>query len=193
MSVPRLVLLTDRTQLPPGRDLVETVRACAEAGLRQVVVREHDLDEESRRRLVADLAAIDSLVVVSSRLLDPAAAGMHLSAGQHRPRPGPGAGWFGRSCHTADEVHRAAAEGAAYVTLSPFAATRSKPGHGPPVHRAAYATAGDIPVLALGGIEPGNAAQARAAGAHGVAVMGAVMRSASPVRLVSRLLEEVGP
>ena len=34
MKVPRLLLLTDRSQLPLGRDLVETVRDCAEAGLR---------------------------------------------------------------------------------------------------------------------------------------------------------------
>ena len=188
MNVPRLVLLTDRTQLPAGCDLVETVRACAGAGLSQVVVREHDLDEETRHRLVSDLAAIDGLVVVSSRLPDPAAAGLHLAADQIAP----GAGWFGRSCHTAEEVRRAQAEGAAYVMLSPFSATRSKPGYGPPVDRNAYVTAVDIPVLALGGIEPGNATQARAAGAHGVAVMGAVMRSSSPAADVSRLLDEVG-
>jgi thiamine-phosphate pyrophosphorylase len=188
MKVPRLVLLTDRAQLPAGRDLVETVRACAEAGLSQVVVREHDLDEEARHRLVADLAVIDDLVVVSSRLPDPAAAGVHLSADQIAPVEG----WFGRSCHTVEGMHRAHAEGAAYVTLSPFAATRSKPGYGPPVNRDAYAAVGDLPVLALGGVEPGNAAQARAAGAHGVAVMGAVMRSTSPAAIVSRLLREVG-
>lgn len=187
MNVPRLVLLTDRTQLPEGRDLVETVRACADAGLRQVVVREHDVDEEARHRLVADLAAIDGLVVVSSRLPDPAAAGLHMAADQIAP----GAVWFGRSCHSVEEVHRAAAEGAAYVTLSPFAATRSKPGYGPPVDRDSYAGVSDIPVLALGGIEPGNAAQARAAGAHGVAVMGAVMRATDPAVVVRGLLREV--
>jgi thiamine-phosphate pyrophosphorylase len=192
MNVPRLVLVTDRARLPEGRDLVETVRACAEAGLRQVVVREHDLDQDTRHRLVTDLAAIDGLVVVSSRLPDPAAAGVHLAADQPRPSPGPGTGWFGRSCHTVEEVHRAAGEGAAYVTLSPFAASRSKPGYGPPVPREDYADGYGIPVLALGGIDPGNAAQARAAGAHGVAVMGAVMGAASPAAMVRRLLREVG-
>ncbi len=78
------------------------------------------------------------------------------------------------------------------MTLSPFAASLSKPGYGPPVDRDAYAGHA-IPVLALGGVAPGNAAQARAAGAHGVAVMGAVMRAASPAAVVRRLLEEVGP
>jgi thiamine-phosphate pyrophosphorylase len=188
MNAPRLLLLTDRTQLPAGRDLAEAVRTCAGAGLSHVVVREHDLDQGARYRLVADLAGIEGLVVISSRLPDPAAAGVHLSGRQARP----GRGWFGRSCHTVEEVGRAAQEGAAYATLSPFAASPSKPGYGPPVDRYAYASHA-IPVLALGGIDLGNAAQARAAGAHGVAVMGALMRAASPAAVVRRLLQEVGP
>lgn len=188
MIVPRLMLLTDRTQLPAGHDLVEVVRACAVAGLSQVVVREHDLDSQARHRLVAELAAIEGLVVVSSRQPDPAAAGVHLAAGQVAPR----SGWFGRSCHTIADMRRAHAEGAAYVTLSPFAASASKPGYGPPVSLDAYAAA-CLPVLALGGIEPANAAQARTAGADGVAVMGAVMRAADPAAVVRGLLREVGP
>jgi thiamine-phosphate pyrophosphorylase len=187
VNVPRLLLLTDRAQLPAGRDLAETVRTCAGAGLSHVVVRELDLDQGARHRLVADLAEVDGLVVIAARRPDPAAAGVHLSASQARPRHG----WFGRSCHTVEEVGRAADEGAAYATLSPFAASGSKPGYGPPVDRDAYA-GHPIPVLALGGIDPGNAAQARAAGAHGVAVMGAVMRAAAPAAVVRRLLREVG-
>lgn len=187
MTVPRLVLLTDRAQLPPGRDLVGTVRACVGVGLTQVVVREHDLDDEARHRLVAELATLDGLVVVSSRRPDPAAAGVHLSADQAVP----GATWFGRSCHTVAAVRRAASEGAAYATLSPYAPSPSKPGYGPPVDLDVFAEDCGLPVLALGGIQPGNAAQARAAGAHGVAVMGCVMRSDSPAATVALLLEEL--
>jgi thiamine-phosphate pyrophosphorylase len=50
-----------------------------------------------------------------------------------------------------------------------------------------------IPVYALGGIAPGNAAAARAAGAYGVAVMGAVMRAPDPAGVVAALLQEVAP
>lgn len=189
MRVPSLVLLTDRSQLPPGRDLVETVRACAGAGLRQVVVREHDLDPITRGRLVADLVAVDDLIVLSSRTPVQAAHGLHLAADQEWT----GGGWFGRSCHDPAQVRRAAGEGAAYVTLSPFSATASKPGYGPPVDRSGYAVATGLPVLALGGVDPGNAATAREAGAHGVAVMGCVMRATNPGAVVRRLLREVGP
>jgi thiamine-phosphate pyrophosphorylase len=140
-----------------------------------------------REQLVADLAAVDGLIVVSSRLPARAAAGLHLASGQKRPAEG----WFGRSCHDVADVRRAAAEGAAYVTLSPYAATASKPGYGPPVPVGDYAEDQGVPVLALGGVEPGNAAAARAAGAHGVAVMGCVMRAAEPASVVRALLREV--
>ena len=48
-----------------------------------------------------------------------------------------------------------------------------------------------MPVFALGGVEVENAAAMRAAGAHGVAVMGAVMRAPDPAGVVARVMEEV--
>lgn len=182
----RVLLLTDRSQLRLGRGLVSTVRECAEAGLRGVVVREHDLAPAARHALVGELVTVPGLTVVVSRTADPAAHGRHLASDQ--PANG---GWFGRSCHTRGDVVRAAAEGAAYATLSPYALTESKPGYGPPLPAGAFRDL-PIPVYALGGITPGNAARARMAGAHGVAVMGAVMRATEPAAVVAALLREVG-
>ncbi len=188
MTAPGLLVLTDRHQLPHGRGLVDTVARCAEAGLRTVVLRELDLPEPERATLAAALAR--HVRVVSARTVLPAAAGVHLAA--HQPVYDAGGGLHARSCHDEQEVARAAAQGAAYVTLSPVAASASKPGHGPPlgldVVRRAVAAAGDLPVLALGGVEPSAVADLRAAGAHGVAVMGAVMRATDPATVVSRLL-----
>jgi thiamine-phosphate pyrophosphorylase len=95
-------------------------------------------------------------------------------------------------CHGAAELAAAAAEGAAYATVSPVYPSRSKPGYGPPLGPAGLrdlcAGAG-LPVYALGGIETADqAAECRAAGAAGVAVMGAVMRAADPARLVAGLI-----
>lgn len=184
----RLAVLTDRRLLPPGRGLVETLRACAAAGLPAVLVREHDLPAADRRELMAEVAALDPRpAVISSRIPDPAAAGLHLASGQPAPRPGAP---FGRSCHGGAEVRRAAGEGASWATLSPYAPSLSKPGYGPPVPAAEYA-GHPIPVLALGGITLANAAAARDAGAHGVAVMGAVMRAPDPAAVVAALLQAV--
>lgn len=220
--IPRLVLLTDRSQLRLGRGLVRTVRECVDAGLEAVVVREHDLPPDARHALVAELAAVDGLLVVSSRIPDPAAHGWHHAAHQPQPRVRPASGGLSsagalhsvasagncslkttrsaaltnttrlqsRSCHTRAEVEAAARDGMAWATLSPYAASASKPGYGPPLPEDAYAGHA-LPVLALGGITPANAAAARAAGAHGVAVMGGVMRSSDPAAVVADLLRAV--
>jgi thiamine monophosphate synthase len=186
-GTPRLVLLTDRARLPRGRGLVATVAACRSAGLEAVVVREHDLPGRARRAMVAALAALPGLAVVSSRLPDPSAHGTHLASDQ--PVPAGGSPW-GRSCHSRAEVVTAAREGAAWATLSPYAATASKPAYGPPLPASAFA-GHPLPVLALGGVDAGNAAAALAAGAHGVAVMGAVMRAPDPAAVVAGLLAAV--
>jgi len=184
-ELPRLIMLTDRAQLRLGRGLVRTVEECVGAGLRAVVVREHDLAPAARQALVARLAALPDLTVIGSRIPDPAAHGTHLAADQPVVE-----GWFGRSCHSRADVASAAAEGAAWATLSPYSASRSKPGYGPPLPADEYADL-PLPTFALGGITATNAATARAAGAYGVAVMGEVMRASDPAAVVSRLLESV--
>lgn len=212
MNPPRLLLLTDRAQLRLGRGLVRTVRECVEAGLTHVLVRELDLPEQHRAALVAALADLEGLTVLSAHSLLPGADGVHLpaapaapdacNAGFHRLPKRRGAWEVGRtprympvvgvSCHSAEDVRRAAAEGAAYATLSPYAPSGSKPGYGPPIDPADLA-GHHIPVLALGGVGPDNAAEARAHGAYGVAVMGAVMRAPEPAAVVRTLLAEVAP
>lgn len=186
-----LILFTDRSQLRLGRGLVRTVRECARAGLRTVVVREHDLSFTARSALVARLVEVRGLTVLSSRTPVPGAHGLHLAAHQH-------GGGIGQSCHDLDEVATAVAAGRAYVTLSPFARTASKPGYGPAVAPRTYGRARDLAapsgtrVLALGGITPSTGADALAAGAHGLAVMGAVMRAADPAATTAELIALLG-
>ncbi|SDS89660.1 thiamine phosphate synthase [Actinopolymorpha singaporensis] len=192
-ALPRILLLTDRTQLPPGADLVQTVLRCVRAGLRAVVLRELDLPDEARAQLAKEIrrrtTAHDFLVISAHRRLA-YADGVHLSSTQ----PGLGSGpekLFGRSCHDHEEVRRAVAEGAAYVTASPVAPTESKPGYGPALgvdglHRLVR-EAGATPVFALGGVTAARATEMRGAGAYGIAVMGAVMRSADPAATFGRL------
>lgn len=187
-ALSRLLLLTDRHQLPAGRSLADTVRVCASAGLTTVVLRELDLPEEQRAELAGDLA--QHVTVVSARTVLPGVAGVHLAA--HQPAP---AARHGRSCHDGAQLRAAVAGGAEWVTLSPVAKTASKPGYGPALEvegfgRLVPAAAG-VPVYALGGIDAAIATAFRAAGAHGVAVMGTVMRAEDPGAVVGALLEAV--
>ena len=175
--LPRLLVLTDRTQC--ARPLVETVAAAVDAGARAVVLREKDLPGPERDRLAAELDAV--LAPVGGLLVRAGAGGgpaVHLAAADVLPSPRPAL--VGRSCHSAAELDRAHAEGCDWVMLSPFAATPSKPGYGPalgPAGLAALLTGrATPPVYALGGVQPGDVAACRAAGAYGVAVMGPVMR-----------------
>lgn len=188
MRLPRLIVLTDRSRLHLGRGLRRTVRECVDAGLEAVLVREHDLPGPARSALVTDLAAIDGLTVITSHAPHRGAAGVHLAADQPAPT---GFGAWGRSCHSRAEVERAATEGAAWATLSPYDVSTSKPGYGPPLPPGEYDDL-PTPTFALAGVTPANAAKARAAGAYGVAVMGAVMAAADPASVVAALLREVG-
>lgn len=208
MDLPRLLLLTDRSQLRLGRSLVRTVAECVEAGATHVVLRELDETEEARAALAAALVGVGATVIAAHTPL-PRAVGLHLpgveqvaragcvpASNQLRARKQPvacpqasDAAW-GRSCHSTETVAAAAEQGAGWATLSPYAETPSKPGYGPPLPTTAFAHH-PIPVFALGGITPANAAQARAAGAHGLAVMGAVMRAENPAGIVRKLLGAV--
>ncbi len=101
--------------------------------------------------------------------------GLHLPDGADlagaRARLGAGA-LIGISAHDAYGLTRAAA-GADYATLSPVFATASKPDAAPlgPETFNRLAAAARLPVLALGGINAGNAAQCRGAG---LALIGAL-------------------
>jgi len=185
MNLPRLLLVTDRSQLPEGRTLATTLAAARDAGLTHVLLRELDLARRNRELLAKSLQDL-GLTVIAAHTKVRGCVGVHLPAGERLSR----IEVWGRSCHSPDEVLLAQRDGARWATLSPFAASASKPGYGPALPPEAFDGHG-IPVFALGGIDAGNAADAVAAGAHGVAVMGAVMRSDDPAGTVADLLGAV--
>ena len=200
-DVPRLLVLTDRELA--RRSLRVTVLEVAAAGAPAVLLREKDLDADRRRRLGTQLSAVTGglgtvlLVAGDPGLAAEVGSGVHLGAADDPVASDlRGQLLVGRSCHDRDEVLAAVAEGVDYVTVSPVAATPSKPGHGPPLGSDGLAelvaAAGSVPVLALGGVTPDNLTTWLDAGAHGAAVMGTVMRAAAPADVVVDLLEQLG-
>jgi thiamine-phosphate pyrophosphorylase len=155
-----------------------------------VILREKDLSDQARSELAARLRAtlepVGGVLIVAGRCGE----SVHLAAGEAFPQPRPRL--VGRSCHSPEEVARAAAEGCDYVTVSPVFDTPSKPGYGPPLGVGGLAAlARRRPsTYALGGVRPGDAAGCQAAGARGVAVMGSVMRDP---RLVADYLSTLAP
>ncbi len=197
---PPLLVITDRRQAPGP--IEEVARAAFSAGCRWLSLREKDLAPDQRlallRRLVALGRGWDAVVTVHE---DVAAAIAADAAGVHLPGAGSplaarrrlgGSALIGLSAHNAADIARAAAEGADYVTLSPIFASASKPGYGPALGLeglAAGAGLADLPVVALGGLDEGNVVPCLAAGAAGVAVMGAVMAAKDPASSVARLVK----
>jgi thiamine-phosphate pyrophosphorylase len=179
-----IVVLTDRRLA--RRPLVEVVEAAVEGGARYVVLREKDLPRDERAALAAALREVarGRLIVAGPDPLGGSA--VHLPAAG--PYPPPDLPLVGRSVHDLAELGRLSTED--YVTVSPVFPTPSKPGYGPALGvtgLAELAALSPVPVLALGGVTPANAHECLAAGAAGVAVMGAVMRAADPAAVVRAL------
>lgn len=114
------------------------------------------------------------------------ACGLHLGKGTlpvSQARAGGYAGLIGYSAHSGEEAAGALAQGADFATLSPVFPTNSKFSLGPvlgldALERAARACGG--PVYALGGVGAENAAECLARGAHGVALIGAILGAPDP-------------
>jgi thiamine-phosphate pyrophosphorylase len=94
---------------------------------------------------------------------------------------------LGTSASSVDEALAGEKLGAAYIGAGPVWATPSKPDADPPIGLDGLSEVCDavsIPVVAIGGIDPTNAADCIAAGAAGVAVV----RAAADSKAVSEAL-----
>lgn len=110
------------------------------------------------------------------------ADGVHLGRGDEDMELAVEAGMLvGRSASTPEEANQAEEDGAEYIGAGPIWSTPSKPDAGPPIGLEGLRLISDevrIPVIAIGGIDPSNAAQCIDAGAFGVAVVRAAVRMA---------------
>lgn len=153
-------------------------------GLRLVQVREKALDAVALENFATRVAALchahGAQVLVNGPLELARAAGadgVHLSAARLMAMATrPPDLLCGASCHTAEELARAAALGLDFAVLAPVQRTLSHPAT-PPLGWPEFArlVAGfPIPVYALGGLAPADLRTAWQYGAHGIAMQRAV-------------------
>jgi thiamine-phosphate pyrophosphorylase len=122
------------------------------------------------------------------------ADGVHLSAGSdpQAARKLLGADKLvGVSIHSVGDAEAIDPANIDYAVAGPAFETESKPGYGPEIGRkglAEIARATRVPILAIGGLNVMRAAEVLAVGPLGIAVMGSVMRSADPARVMRELL-----
>ena len=195
---PPLLVISDRRHAAnPLEKIAEAVFA---GGCRWFSLREKDLGPVERRALLGAVVAIGrrhgATVTIHDdidAMVRTEASGVHLPSGASpaavRARF-PDA-LIGASAHSAEEASVLLSAGTDYISVSPVFITASKPGYGPAIGldglaRIVAQVSG--PVVALGGITADNAALCLSAGAHGVAVMGEVMRAARPRAIIEAIL-----
>jgi thiamine-phosphate pyrophosphorylase len=107
--------------------------------------------------------------------LELGADGVHLGRSDEGAQRARAAGLvLGLSASTLEEAQEAERRGASYLGAGPVWATPTKPDAGPPIGIAGLAAICNrvsVPVVAIGGIDAGNAAACIRAGASGVAVV----------------------
>jgi thiamine-phosphate pyrophosphorylase len=182
------------------------VEECLAAGLRAVQLREKDLEarellaladtlREATRHHGARLIVNDRADVALAARADGVQrthASLPVSALRAITPPG---FLVGASVHSEAEARDAAAQGADFIVFGPVYDTPSKRRYGPPQGLAALeavARAVDRPVLAVGGLTPERVAEALAAGAAGVAVIGAIYGAARPADATKAFLDALG-
>lgn len=168
-----------------GRDLVFHLRAPRASGRRL-----YDLARALRAHAGEARLLVNDRVDVALAAADGAQVGARgLRVDDARRLLGPDR-LLGASVHSAAEAHQAARDGADFVvagTIWPTASHPGRPGAGVGLIRE-LASIG-LPVIAIGGVTPERAAEARAAGAAGVAVVRGVWNAADPEAAVREYME----
>ena len=183
----RLLLVTDRTQAG-GRSLPSLIQQAVSAGLPAVQLRERDLSTGELLSLAQEIQSITTShvpLIVNDRvdlMMALNLNGVHLRANSLpvsavRRLIGPDR-LIGMSTHSVDDVRQANHDGADYIIFGPIFDTPSKRSFGSPLGLDAIADAcreSTIPIFAIGGITSERVREVRRAGAHGIAVIGALL------------------
>ena len=195
-----LYLVTDRG-LSLGRSTVDIVRAAVAGGVTCVQLREKEC---STRQFVAEARAVRELLngtnvplIINDRIdvaLAVGASGVHLGQTDMHiadARRVVGSSMLiGISAECVEDAVRAQAEGADYIGISPVFSTPTKTDtapalglHGIALIRAAVS----LPLVGIGGVKPGNAADVLRAGCDGVAVVSAIVSAPDPQQAAAEL------
>ena len=199
-----LYLITDRAAA--SRPPADVVEECLAAGLRAVQLREKDLEardllaladtlreathRHGARLIVNDRA--DVALAASADGVQRAYSSLPVSALRGIT---PAGFLVGAYVHSEAEGREAAAQGADFIVFGPVYDTASKRRYGPPQGLAALEAvtrAVDRPVLAVGGLTPDRVADVLAAGAAGVAVIGAIYAAVRPADATKAFLDALG-
>jgi thiamine-phosphate pyrophosphorylase len=189
----RLYLVTDRTSTA-DRPLLEVAEQALQGGVDAVQLREKDLPGRELLALAHRLGGLcrryGAKLLINDRAdvaLAARADGVQLPVNSFAPADaryllGPNA-LIGASVHSLAEARAAAAGGADFIVFGPIFETPSKRAFGTPVGLDALAeVVRGVPlrVFAIGGVTAERVRSVRQRGAHGVAVVSAILAADDP-------------
>ena len=182
------------------RPLTETVRLAIEGGADAVQLRDKKAPDPELTRLARELLKVTRPLgvplIINDRVSvakDSGADGVHLgqddgTLADARRLLGADA-IIGRSTHNPEQALAAQKEGFDYIGVGPVFSTPTKPAYAPVgLELVRFAAKNiSIPFVAIGGIDPTNAAKVREAGARALAVVRAVVAASDPKRAAELL------
>ena len=199
---PVVYLVTDRP-LAGARSLPDLIADAIRSGVTVVQLREKNASSREFYELAAAVHRVTNRLgvplIINDRvdiMLAVGAEGVHIGSDDlppERVRELAVGRILGCSAGSFEELRRAENAGADYVGIGPVFPTPTKPDAGPALGIDGLANIvreARIPSVAIGGINVGNAADVRTAGAAGIAVVSAVM-AAPDVGAAVRSLRDV--
>ncbi|WP_282936795.1 thiamine phosphate synthase [Paenibacillus sp. RC67] len=186
----------------PLSEVANILRHCPTQAIDVLHIREKALGAKEITEWFASLQPLfrESAVYINDRLdaaLAVQAPGVQLaynslSVSDSR-RILPAAARIGCSVHSVKEALTAAREGADYVLFGHIFESNSKPGLPPRGVKALteVVNACNLPVIAIGGIEPDNVEEVLSTGCAGIAVLSSVLLHTEPASQIRRFREAI--
>lgn len=187
----------------------EQVRLAIEGGCRWIQLRMKDATDAEVAEMAREITPIcretGTILVIDDRVdvvMETKVHGVHL--GKHDMDPakareflGPHA-IIGCTANTADEILALARLDIDYIGLGPFRFTQTKENLAPVLGLEGYseiiakvrAAGCELPIVAIGGIEPSDVPALLDAGVNGIAMSGAIINSTDPAATVASILEQ---
>jgi thiamine-phosphate pyrophosphorylase len=198
----RLLLITDRKKC---KDLKQVVLSACEAGVNAVQLREKDMPAVELLSLSKELRKITKFnsakLIINDRLdlcLLSNADGIHSPENGLTPKQIKKYNsklLSGKSVHSVKGAIDAEKMGYDYIIAGPVFRTASKVKYGKPLGLKTFkqiCDAVDIPVYAVGGINPERAKKCISKGAYGAAVISEIMKSKSIKQKVKEFQNSMG-
>jgi thiamine-phosphate pyrophosphorylase len=204
--IPRLHYIANYRGGSDQARLLDVLNAVLEAGVLGIQLRAKAVSDAERLQLarrVSELCRQAGAILIVNDRVDIAVAsgsdGAHVGPDDLPPAEarrilGPDL-ILGASARTVERARLARDGGASYLGVGPCYATTTKEGLPDPIGPGGLrvvAEAVDIPVIAIGGVTADGILDLLEAGAHGVAVIGAIDASDEPRQAAEELMARIG-